>query len=81
MVCFKLHNFIIDTGYDNDLDTEHRIPVHSSNLLQGEDRVFLQTELHREDVPETSPDDNDKFRAHLAINLNQMGYTRRNIPS
>lgn len=68
MVCFKLYNFIIDTRDDNDCDPEQWIPVHSYNSVQGEDRVFLQTELHTEDVLKTRPEDNDEFRVHLAMN-------------
>lgn len=79
-VCFKLHNFIIDTGDEQDCDENYRIPVHPANHVEGEENVFLQSQLHLEEELEERPGDNDEFRAQIAQKIYDMGYTRLNRP-
>lgn len=81
LVCFKLQNFIIDTGDDDYCHKDYRIPAHSSNPVQGEEEVLLKMNLHTEEVPETLSDDNEEFRVQIELKIYHMGYTPVNCPS
>lgn len=81
LVCFKLPNFIINTGNDDDCDKNYGIPTDTSNRIQGEEEVLLQTKLHKEEVPKKQSEDNDELRAQIALKINHMGYTCVNRPS